>query len=208
MVSINNSVSSVPVSQSSSWVQGTRSLPPFKWWIDLIQAPLRQSRTTQVIKLITQKVKHFAQNSSFCLQKDHICYTVPAGIHCSCHVEAIAKACIFKLDWVYRYFAPGEQKRTVCDTNRWQHDTWHVTLHITREEVTLSSHPDTFKFFTKFPDTSISASAWAWKHDSVFTDADMFQSSSFSIHFGFTKLVFPLQPLQSSVQKDFSACFS
>lgn len=169
---------------------------------------MRQSRTTQIIKLITQKVKHIAQNCSFCLQKDKICYAMSAETHCSHDVEAVAKASIFKLSWVYRNFAPGEHKHTICDTNRHQHDTWNVTVHITREEVTLSSHPDAFKFSTKFPDTSISASAWARKHDSVFTDADMFQSSSFSIHFGFAKLVFPLQPLQSSVQKDSSACFS
>lgn len=61
----------------------------------------------------------------------------------------------------------------------------------TREEVTLGSHPDAFKFSTKFLDTSVSASARAWKYDSAFTDDDMFHFSSFSIHFGFAKLSFP-----------------
>lgn len=60
------------------------------------------------------------------------------------------------------------------------------------EEVTLNSHPDAFKFSTAFPDTSISASAWAQKHNSVFTDADVFLYSSFLIHFGFAKSVFSL----------------
>lgn len=77
----------------------------------------------------------------------------------------------------------------ICDTNRHQHDVQHFGT--TGEEVTFSNHSDAFQFSTKFLDTSVSASARAWKYDSAFTDDDMFQSSSFSIHLGFAKLSFP-----------------
>lgn len=85
----------------------------------------------------------------------------------------------------------------ICDINRHQHDVQHFGT--TGEEVTFSSHPDAFKFSTKFLDASVSASAQAWKYDSAFTDDDMFQSSSFSIHLGFAKLSFPsAAPLELS----------
>lgn len=78
--SIDYNISSVTLSQSYSWVQGTRALPLFKQQMDLIEAPLKQTRATQLCKFITQKVEYTAPNCFFCLQKDRICWTMPSEI--------------------------------------------------------------------------------------------------------------------------------
>lgn len=49
----------------------------------------------------------------------------------------------------------------ICDTNRHQHEVQHMRFGTTREEVTLGTHPEVFKFSTEFLDTPVSASAQA-----------------------------------------------
>lgn len=108
-----------------------------------------------------------------------------------CGVEAVAEEwkLLMQVRLSLQVLYTWRMERWICDNNRHQHDVQNFDT--TKEEVTFSSHPDAFKFSTKFLDTSVSASARAWKYDSAFTDDDMFQFSSFPIHLGFAKLSFP-----------------